>query len=173
MRDNIIKEKHCGGMSGRFGLDKTLEVVRRYYHWPKMQNDVRKFVETCVICQQAKGTSTKKGLYQPLPIPSRPSQAISMNFVMGIPRTKQGYGNIFVFVDHFSKMAHFIPCKSTHDASHIAQLFFKEIVRIHGLPKSIVSDRDAKFQGHFWRTLHKKLGTYLQFSSTYHPQMNG
>ena len=62
MRDNIIKEKHCGGMSGHFGLDKTLEVVRRYYHWPKLQNDVRKFVETCVICQQAKGTSTNQGL---------------------------------------------------------------------------------------------------------------
>ena len=72
MRDNIIIENHCGGMSGNFGLDKTLEAIRRYYHWPKMHNDIIKFVENCVICQQAKGTSTNQGLYQPLPIPSRP-----------------------------------------------------------------------------------------------------
>ena len=74
-----------------------------------MQNDLRKFVETCVICQQVKGTSTNQGLYQPLPIPSRPWQAISMDFVMGLPTKKQGYDNIFVVVDYFSKMAHFIP----------------------------------------------------------------
>ena len=88
MRDNIIKEKHYGGMSGHFGLDKTLEVVRRYCHWPNMQNDIRRFVETCAIFQQAKVISTNQGLYQPLSIPSRPWKDISMDFVMGIPRIK-------------------------------------------------------------------------------------
>ena len=138
-----------------------------------MQSDFGKFVDSCLIFQKVKGLTYSVGLYNSFPIPCKPWDSISMNFVLGLPRIKAGHDSIFVVVDRFSKMAHFIPCRTTHDASHIVGLFFKEVVRLHGLPMSIVSDRDPNFLGHFWRTLWKKLGTNLNFSSTYHPQYNG
>jgi hypothetical protein len=174
MRDNLLKEKHNGGLAGNFSHDKTYAQLGSLYHWSGMRPDVNKFVERCRFCQYAKGKQQDTGMYQPFPILGSSWDAISMDFVLGLQRTQRGSDSIFVVVDKFSKMAHFIPCQKTNDATHIENLFFKEIVRLHRLPRSIVSDRDTKFVGHFWRNLWKKLGTNLSFSSTYHhPQKDG
>ena len=169
----LLQEAHGGGLMGHFGVFKTHEVLADHFFWPRMRRDVERLVARCTTCQKAKSRLGNHGLYMPLPVPSSPWHDISMDFVLGLPRTKKGRDSIFVVVDRFSKMAHFIPCHKTDDASNVAELFFREIVRLHGIPKTIVSDRDAKFLSHFWRSLWNKLGTKLLFSTTCHPQTDG
>ncbi|KAL4333432.1 hypothetical protein GQ457_07G006300 [Hibiscus cannabinus] len=162
-----------GGLMGHFGVTKMLHTLKDHLFWPKMRRDIERFCERCVTCKKAKSKVSPHGLYLPLPIPDTPWTNISMDFVLVLPRTRTGRDSIFVVVDRFSKMAHFIACHKTDDAVNVANLFFREIVRLHGIPRSIVSDRDVKFLSHFWRTLWSKIGTKLMFSTTCHPQTDG
>jgi len=155
---------------GHFGVAKTLDTLHEHFFWPQMRKSVHSFSDKCITCRKDKSKVQHHGLYTPLPIPTMPWVDISMDFILGLPKTSKGMDSIFVVVDRFSKMAHFIPCHKVDDACFIANLFFKEVVRLHGLPRSIVSDRDSKFLSHFWRTLRGKLGTKLLFSTTCHPQ---
>ena len=158
---------------GHCGRHKTFAMLSKNYFSPKMFCDVSPFTTRCSTCHKAKSKAQSHGLYMPLPIPYQPWEDISMDFVLGLPRTQNGKDSAFVVVDRFSKMAHFIPCNKVDDASHIANLFCREILRLHGVPKSIVSDRDVKFLSYFWKTLCAKLGIKLLFSSAYHPQTDG
>jgi hypothetical protein len=173
MRELLLREAYGGGLMGHFGVRKTLDVLHEHCFWPKMKRDMEKVCARCITCRQAKFKVLPHGLYTLLPVPSAPWVDTSMDFVLGLPRSRKGRDSIFVVVDRFSKMAHFISCHKTDDATHIADLFFREIVRLYGVPRSIVSDRDVKFLSYFWKVLWGKLGTKLLFSTTCHPQTDG
>lgn len=157
----MIQELHNEGHVGR---DRTFQLLAGSYFWPSMHKEVGCFVARCRVCQLAKGASTNAGLHLPLPIPTQPWSDVSMDFVLGLPRTQSGSDSIYVVVDRFSKMVHFIPCKKTFDDVAVAQLYFRDVYRLHGLPASIVSDSDTRFVSHFWWSLWRMVNTQLNFS---------
>jgi hypothetical protein len=148
-------------------------VLPAHFFCLKIRRDVERYVSWCTNCNKDKSRLNPHGLYMPLPVPNVPWEDISIDFILELPRTKRGRDSIFVFVDRFSKMAHFIPCHKSDNASHVADLFFFKIVRLHDVLNTIVSDRDAKFLIHFWRTLWLKLWMKLLFSTICHPQTDG
>ncbi|GKB89030.1 RNA-directed DNA polymerase, partial [Tanacetum coccineum] len=169
----IILEGHAGGLAGHFGRDKTLALLCEQFYWPKMERDVNRLFERFRTCHIAKTHSSNSGLCTPLSVPVAPWEDVSLDFVLGLPCTQRAKDSVMVVVDRFSKMAHFVPCLKTFDASQVARLYFAEIVKLHGVPKTLTSDRDVKFVSHFWRTLWTRLGSKLQFSSSHHPQSDG
>ncbi|TYK18679.1 pol protein [Cucumis melo var. makuwa] len=139
-----------------------------------MKREVADFVSRCLVCQQVKAPrQCPAGLLQPLSVPGWKWESVSMDFITGLPKTLKGYTVIWVVVDRLTKSAHFVPGKSTYTASKWGQLYMTEIVRLHGVPVSIISDRDTRFTSKFWKGLQLALGTRLDFSTAFHPQTDG
>jgi IS30 family transposase len=139
-----------------------------------MKREIAEYVARCDSCEMIKAEHQRPiGFLQPLQIRQWKWDEIGMNFIVGLPRTRDGYDSIWVVVDCLTKAAHFIPVKTTYNSAVLAELYMSRIVCLHGIPKKIVSDRGTHFTSHFWQQLHEALGTHLKFSSAYHPQKDG
>ena len=139
-----------------------------------MNGDIAQFIAHCDVCKMVKAEHQKpSGLLQPLPIPVWKWDEVSMDFITGLPRTQSGHDSVWVIVDRLTKVAHFIPVRTTYGGDRLAKLYIERIVKLHGVPKRIVSDRGTQFTSRFWSRLHEALGTKLDFSSAYHPQTDG
>ncbi|GJP80631.1 hypothetical protein CLOP_g10832 [Closterium sp. NIES-67] len=174
LRQLLLEEYHDVLYAGHFGSNKTITGIAKHYYWPHMADDVQKFVTSCDTCQRMKSSKQKKaGLLQPLPVPEQPWQVVSLDFITGLPPTSSGHDAILVVIDKFSKMGHFIPTHTTARTEETAQLFVRHIISQHGIPTTLISDRDPKFTSKFWKELMSLLGTKLAMSSAYHPQTDG
>jgi hypothetical protein len=139
-----------------------------------MRVEIAAHVAKCDNCCRVKAIHLKPaGLLQPLPIPDWKWDDITMDLVVGLPRTPKGFDSIWVIVDRLTKVAHFLPISIYFEANQYADLYVSQVVRLHGVPKTIVSDRGSTWTNRFWESLQKALGTKLVRSSTYHPQTTG
>lgn len=173
IRLQILAECHDVPTAGHMGVDKTFAATVRRFWWPRMYRQVKRYVTSCPTCQRCKPTNQKPaGLLQPLPVPLEPWSEIAMDFVTDLPPS-QGYDAIWTVTDRLTKAVHLIPTRKATDAAELAELFVKEIHRLHGVPKAIVSDRDTKFTSAFWKQLMGKLDTSLHMSTAFHPESDG
>lgn len=158
---------------GHKAARKTHDYLTRWYWWPTMAKDVEMFCKSCETCQTTKtSTSKPRGLLHTLPVPNSPWSSITMDFVGPFPEV-HGYDYLLVVICRLTSLVHLIPTVTTAKASDVAWLYLKEIVHLHGLPETIVSDRDPKFISKFWRELHWLMGVRLLMLTAYHPQTDG
>jgi hypothetical protein len=174
IKTRIMSEHHDTPISGHVGTAKTTELITRTFYWPKMYEEIKKYVVSCLPCQSNKPSQqVPMGLLQPLSIPNKKWETVTMDLITGLPVTKNGNDAIVVWVDKLSKQAHFAATKTTIDAPGLAKLMYETVVRHHGMPTSIVSDRDPRFTSNFWRSLWNLTGTNLAMSTAFHPQTDG
>ncbi len=174
LRNKVMEEAHASPYAGHRGITPTTQALERYFYWPTLRTDIEKYVRECIVCQKVKYDRHKvAGLLQPLPVPRTPWESITMDFITGLPKTQNGNDAIWTIIDRFSKQAHFIPVRKTIKPEHMAKVFLAQIFKHHGMPKTIVSDRDPRMTSLFWRALFENLGTKLDFSSAYHPETDG
>ncbi|RVW28374.1 Transposon Tf2-11 polyprotein [Vitis vinifera] len=173
IRRNLIKECHDTKWAGHPGQRRTRALLESAYYWPQIRDEVEAYVRTCLVCQQDKVEQRQpRGLLEPLPIAERPWDSVTMDFIIGLPKSEDN-GSIIVVVDRFSKYATFIAAPTDCTAEETARLFLKHVVKYWGLPKFIISDRDPRFTGKFWTELFKLMGSELHFSTSFHPQTDG
>ena len=169
----LMRQFHDSTIGGHEGVLKTFKRMAREVLWKNMRSDITEFIKACAICQQNKySTLSPAGLLSPLPIPQQVWTDISLDFIEGLPFSK-GFDVILVVVDRLTKYAHFIPLKHPFTAKTVAETFVKEVVKLHGFPETMVSDRDRVFLSLFWSALFKSQGTALHKSTAYHPQSDG
>ena len=174
LRERILKEAHDSAYSIHPGSTKMYQDLKEKYWWYGLKRDVATHVALCDVCQRVKAEHQRPaGLLQPLKVPEWKWEEIGMDFIVGLPRTRDGYDSIWVVVDRLTKVAHFIPVKITYNGAKLAELYMSRIVCLHGVPKKIVSDRGTQFTSRFWQKLHESMDTKLNFSSAYHPQTDG
>jgi len=158
---------------GHEGVQRTMHRLRRDFHFPHMRRLVQDFVRSCITCQRYKSEHLlPAGLLMPLPVPTIVWADIGLDFIEALPRVN-GKSVILSVVDRFSKYCHFIALAHPYTAETVAQAFFTDIVRLHGMPQSIVSDRDPVFTSAFWRELMRLMGTKLHMTTAFHPQSDG
>ena len=173
-RNVVMDEAHKSRYSIHPGSDKMYLDLKKLYWWPNMKAEIATYVGKCLTCSKVKAEYQKpSGLLQQPEIPEWKWEQISMDFITKLPKTSGGYDTIWVIVDRLTKSAHFLPIKETDKMEKLTRVYIKEIVRMHGVPKSIISDRDSRFTSRFWQTLQKSLGTRLDMSTAYHPQTDG
>ena len=148
--------------------------LKEQFWWHRMKREIGSYIAKCDICQRVKAEYQRPaGLLQPLQIPEWKWDSVGMDFITGFPKSSRGNDSIWVVVDRLTKVAHFIPVKTTYQGPKLAELYISRIVSLHGTPKSIVSDRGSQFTSRFWQKVQEGLGTRLNFSTAYHPQTDG
>ncbi|KAJ9561460.1 hypothetical protein OSB04_006620 [Centaurea solstitialis] len=173
-RQTLLDEAHKSKFSIHPGATKMYRDLRTDYWWPGMKRDVARYVEKCLTCLRVKVEHQRPhGKLQPLDIPVWKWEQIMMDLITKLPRTSRSYDAILVIVDRLTKSAHFIAIRESSSAEALADIYVKEIVARHGVPVTIISDRDVRFTSRFWGKFHEDLGTRLQFSTAFHPQTDG
>jgi len=174
LQKQILDDAHLSRYSIHPGSNKMYQDLKQRFWWTRMKREIAKYVSECDICQRVKASHLRlAGMLQPLSIPAWKWEDISMDFIVGLPKTAKGYDSIWVIVDRLTKSAHFLSVKTTYRAQHYADLYISRIMSLHGIPKTIISDRGAQFVACFWEQFHAALGTQLIRSSAYHPQTDG
>lgn len=173
MTHKVIREFHESYVGGHSGIDRTFNRISKKIWWIDMMKDIRKYVREWIICQKIKPINQRSsGLLMPLPIPPSVWEDLSVDFIKDLPKV-ENKTVIIVVVDRLSKSCHLGALPINYNASMVANFFVKEIIRLHGYPSYIISDRDKVFLSRFWKELNKLCGTKLSFTSAYHPQSDG